>query len=193
MLYDKQSTYFLTINNFIFMKTTIKIFSFLLVFSVLTSCDGLLDSLGLGKASVEMSYSGDSSGKYKSLDLVSTVVKSSGIITISTASASTSGSAASFIINIPADVAKGTYDIAAIKSQRNTSFSFGEASKSGEDAKAYTINSQVGTDFSYTVTKNEGGEITGTFKGKMIGASNDDKAVEITVTNGKFNAKYEEE
>ncbi|GAB1417029.1 hypothetical protein MASR2M117_24350 [Paludibacter sp.] len=178
------------------MKTTIKIFSLFIVLGLLSSCDALLGELGLGKASISMSYSGDAKGEYKSLDLVSVAAVSGDLLTITTASASTSGSAASFVIIIPVKIEKGTYDIAAIKKQQGTSFSFGEATKAGEDVQAFTINQQVGTDFSYTITKNEAGEITGTFAGKMLGGKandKDEKVREITVTKGKFSAKYETE
>lgn len=172
------------------MKTTItRIFSILLLTGLMTSCDMIADLIGVetGDVSIEMSYKGDIKGKFKSIKLASTAFEDSDNYTITGATADLKGNGKVVIIILPKNIEVGSYGKSDIIASDIISFGFGQAKLTDseeDDIKGYAVNREIPTDFSFSITKNDGTEIKGTFKGTM--KNEEDKTITV---DGKFSAK----
>ncbi len=133
-------------------------------------------SLAAGKSRISLDASGATSGSFASDDRVSTVAKSGSIINISGASLG----ADMVMMLLPATITTGTYDLSTLSSSAaGPTFSY---SKGANGWAAVP-----GDHFTIIVTKATSTEIEGTFSGT---AHNDDAGTDVTISNGKFAAKY---
>lgn len=144
----------------------------------LLSCkkDSSSSSLAAGKSRISLDASGATSGSFASDDRVSTVANSGSIINVSGASLS----ADMVMMLFPATITTGTYDLSTLSSSAaGPTFSY---SKGANGWAAVP-----GDHFTIVVTKATSTEIEGTFSGT---AHNDDAGTDVTISNGKFAAKY---
>lgn len=140
------------------------------------------DKLKPGKSKISLSASGATSGSFSSDDLMSTVGKSSALINISASSVNLKTFTTEIVVLIlSADITPGTYALKSMSSSNATpTFAYTKGSTGWAAAPAEN-------DFTLVVTKATATEIEGTFSGK---ANNDSEHTEVTITNGKFAAKY---
>jgi hypothetical protein len=134
-------------------------------------------SLASGQSQISCSVSGAASSSFSSNLMLSTVLKSTSLINISGSSLNGLTTEIVMII-LPADATPGTYTSASHNSG-NLAFSYSK----GSDAWAADVDPL----FTIVVTSASSTEIAGTFSGTI---TNDDMGSQVTVTNGKFAAKY---
>jgi len=134
-------------------------------------------SLSPGKSQISCTISDAATSSFNSNILLSSVLKSSDLINIS-GSAVTGMTAEIVMMILPADITTGTYTSASNNSG-DFSFSYSNGSL-GWAADVSPI-------FTVVVTKSTATEIEGTFSGSLI---NETLENQVSVTNGKFAAKY---
>jgi hypothetical protein len=134
-------------------------------------------SLQAGQSQISCTVSGATSSSFNSSTLISTAAKSSDLMNI--AGSAVSGVTAEIVMMIlPANIAVGTYSSAGSGSDLFTiTYSKGGDGWASDSDAAFTV----------VVTKVSDTEIEGTFSGTM---KNDDQNTTVTVTDGKFAAKF---
>jgi len=169
------------------MRKTKFIFAmFIALSTLLASCkksdDVSSGSLATGKSRVTATVGGES---YSSSDLVSTVVKSSGILNIASGTASLP--IKQFVFILPANVAVGTYDFATSDDDVDGIMSVAYTKTDGSTAVGFAAANDRDNAFTLVITKSTDTELEGTFSGTLY---NEDNATTTTVTNGKVAAKF---
>lgn len=166
------------------MKTKNKIFTILLLTSFLfVSCTKEDIVLTAGQSNVTANFSGNISGSFKSNVISSVAQKQSSYLMIVATSLSTTTSAQSFTISVSANATMGSHNIS---SQDISDFAtFVYVHDSSNTKTAYIAEANEDTNFNYTITKNDGTTLEGTFKGDMF----NDENKKITV-DGTFKAMF---
>lgn len=163
------------------MKNLIIIFAVMVTFFTL-GCkkdDNNNSSLSAGKSRVSLTASGATSGNFSSIDLTSTVAKSSYEINLSANYVNTTTFTSEMVMMLlPADIAVGTYNLSTLSTVLPT-FSYSKGTTGWAAGP--------GDNFTIVVTKATATEIEGTFSGT---AHNDDDMTTVTISNGKFYAVY---
>jgi hypothetical protein len=134
-------------------------------------------SLQAGQSQISCTVSGATSSSFNSSTLISTAARSSDIMNI--AGSAVSGVSAEIVMMIlPANIAVGTYSSASVGSDYfSISYSKGGDGWASDSDPAFTV----------VVTKVSDSEIEGTFSGTL---KNDSQSTTVTVTDGKFAAKF---
>ena len=134
-------------------------------------------ALSPGKSQISFKAAGASTSSFNSNILISTAVRSAQLMNIS-GSAVSGLSAEIFMLILPANIKAGTYSSTTSSTgDFQIVYTKGETGWGSDSNKALTL----------VVTKVTDNTIEGTFSGKLI---NDELVTEVTVSEGKFAAKF---
>ncbi|GEM_PF-2920012 len=134
--------------------------------------------LAKGQCEITASYSGAASGDYKSLATLSTAVKVDPLIVLTAATAKLPPQTCQ--ITFPVTLTKGVH-------AQSGGTAGGVTILLSDGTNGYAIGGDGATGFTVTIDEINDSEIRGSFSGQL---GNDSKKTKITVTNGKFSAKY---
>jgi hypothetical protein len=139
------------------------------------------DSLAPGKSTISLSATGAVTSTFKSMDMVSTVLKGSVLMNIAGSSVNTTTFKSEMVmIILPVNITVGTHNF----SNSNPNFSIAYTNDvngwSNDDSKQFSI----------VVTKATATGIEGTFSGTLVQDTDKGNKSEVTIKNGKFAAKY---
>lgn len=139
-------------------------------------------TLTAGKSRVSLTASGATSGNFSSNDLTSIVAKSTYEINLSASYVNTSTFSTEIVMMLlPADITTGSYNFKTMSaSTALPTFAYTK----GSTGWAATPSE---SEFTIVVTTATSTEIEGTFSGTL---HNDTDGTDVTITNGKFAAKY---
>ena len=148
--------------------------------SVFTACSksGVDGGLSKGQCEITATYSGAASGDFKSSLTLSTSVKVDPLIVLTTASVKLPPQTCQ--LSIPAIITKGVH------TQSGGTVN-GITILFSDGTNGYAIGGDGATGFSVTIDEINDGEIRGSFSGQL---GNDSKKTKITISNGRFSAKY---
>jgi major membrane immunogen (membrane-anchored lipoprotein) len=139
-------------------------------------------NLSSGHSKVSLTAAGATSGNFSSNDLISIVAKSGSEINLSASYVNTTSFTTEIVLMLlPADITTGSYNFKTM------------SSSAALPTFAYTkgVNGWAATpsesEFTIVVSKATSTEIEGTFSGTL---HNDTDNTDVTISNGKFAAKY---
>ena len=139
-------------------------------------------NLSAGHSKVSLTASGATSGNFSSNDLISTVAKSGADINLSASFVNTTSFTTEIVMMLlPADITTGTYNFKTMPS--STVLPTFVYTKGATGWAATPSESE----FSIVVSKATSTEIEGTFSGTV---HNDTDGTDVTISNGRFAAKY---
>lgn len=139
-------------------------------------------NLSAGHSKVSLTAAGATSGNFNSNDLISTVAKSGMEINLSASYVNTTSFTTEIVMMLfPADITTGTYNFKTMLS--STVLPTFVYTKGATGWAATPSESE----FTIVVTKATSTEIEGTFSGTV---HNDTDGTDVTISNGKFAAKY---
>lgn len=150
------------------------------VLSVFTACSksGVGGGLSKGQCEITATYSGAASGDFKSSVSLSTVVKVDPLIVLTSASVKLPPQTCQ--LSFPAIITKGVHN-------QSGGTADGITILFSDGSNGYAIGGDGATGFTVTVEEITEGEIRGSFSGQL---GNDSKKTKITVSNGRFSAKF---